>query len=221
MLCSDKRFLFSYTLCSTVPPVSPSSPGRPVTPVLPTDRARARAPDRAPDRAPSFCVLPAPEVPRWHAALFSECATVVAQFAHVPALRMAVQHRDELQRALDAAKVAVAQLPLSEDDYRTLPDRYAALVRRAGIHLESPLYYSRDVTDTLVSKLEELRALDVSALPQSCASDRVQPPAPPAPTTAVEGEDDTTTTASTGLPVLTRPLWPEHTRHWPSGDHCL
>jgi N-acyl-D-aspartate/D-glutamate deacylase len=145
-----------------------------------------------------------------------ECDAVIAQFAYVPALRDAIRQRDELQReyialkaaktefkasvrvgkALQAAKEAVAQLPLSEEDYQTLADRHTALVQKTTAACEDLLAEDDlDALDTLASKLEELQALDVSALPQSWANDPVQPPAPPAasappPTSAEEGEDD-------------------------------
>jgi hypothetical protein len=76
-------------------------------------------------------------------AQVAECDAVVAQLAHVPALREAIQQRDQLHSvfsALNAAKTnfmeiarvgtahkaaiaAVLQLQLSEEDYLTLADR--------------------------------------------------------------------------------------------------
>jgi hypothetical protein len=81
--------------------------------------------------------------PEQREALVDECDAVIAQFAHVPALKDAIQQRDELQkefsalksskidyktsvqvgRSLKAAKEAVAQQPLSEENYVTLTDR--------------------------------------------------------------------------------------------------
>jgi DNA repair exonuclease SbcCD ATPase subunit len=150
--------------------------------------------------------------PQQHAALVSECDIVIAQRAHVPALRDAIQQRDQLQaefaalkasksdfaasvkvgRELKALQEAILQLPLSEEDYLTMADRYAALVQKMTVLCERLLENEDlDALEGLASKLEELQALDVSALPQSWANDPVQPPTPPAPSTsAEEGEDE-------------------------------
>jgi hypothetical protein len=136
-----------------------------------------------------------------------ECNALVAQFANAPRTREAMQHRDELQntltalraaksdfaavgqagKALKAAAAVLAQLPLSEDDYLTLADRHVALVQQVTAtcsQLADVSYF--DALDALAIKLEELQALDVSALPQPWANDPVQPPAPPAPASAAE-----------------------------------
>jgi hypothetical protein len=145
-----------------------------------------------------------------HASLVSECDTFIAGFAHMPALRDAIQQRDELQRELDAlkalrteyrasarvgkalqaAKLAVTDQPLSEEDYLTLADRHTVLVQKLTNQCDQCLDNDDfDALDTLAAKLEELQALDVSTLPQSWANDPVQPPAPPSPE---EGQDDGT-----------------------------
>jgi hypothetical protein len=144
------------------------------------------------------------------AALVGECDTIITQFAHMPALRDAVQQRDELQRelrALQAAEnfkgvvsvgkalkevsAAVAQHPLSEEDYLTLADRHESLVRRVvATCAELSDAGEFDALEALAAKLEELKALDVSALPRFWADDPWQPSAPPATTTAQEGDDD-------------------------------
>jgi Skp family chaperone for outer membrane proteins len=132
------------------------------------------------------------------------CDALVTQFATAPRTREAILRRNELQntltalraaksdfaavgqvgKALKAANAELAQLPLSEEDYLTLADRHAALLQNLTTtcaELADAGEY--DALDTLAAKLEELQALDVSALPQSW----VQPPAPPA---HVEREDD-------------------------------
>jgi formyltetrahydrofolate synthetase len=137
-----------------------------------------------------------------------ECDALVAQLANAPRTQKAIQHRDELQGAFGALKVAMAdfeaighagkalkaataelaQLPLSEEDYLTLADRHAALVQKVtGTCAELADAGEFDALDNLVTKLEELKVLDVSALPQSRANDPVQPSAPPA---NMEEEDD-------------------------------
>jgi hypothetical protein len=133
--------------------------------------------------------------------LRGECDAVIAQFAHVPALGDATQQRDELQRdfdtlvtvktdlrgicrvgkALAAAKEAVAQQPLSEEDYVSLADRRVTLVQTVTAECERLAAAGDfDTMETLVDKLEELRALDLSALPHGNRYDPEQPPAVPA-----------------------------------------
>jgi DNA repair exonuclease SbcCD ATPase subunit len=148
--------------------------------------------------------------PQQHAASVSECDTVIAQFTHVPALRDAIQQRDQLQtefaalkasktdfaasvrvgRTFKASQGAVLQLPLSEEDYLTMAGRHAALTQKMTALCERLLENEDlDALETLATKLGELKALDVSALPQSWANDPVLAPAPPA-TSAQVGEDD-------------------------------
>jgi hypothetical protein len=95
-------------------------------------------------------------------------------------------------KALKAANSELAQLPLSAEDYLTLADRHVALVQQVtATCTELADAGEYDALDALAIKLEELQALDVSALPQSWANDPVQPTLPPAPArTAEEGEDD-------------------------------
>jgi formyltetrahydrofolate synthetase len=139
-----------------------------------------------------------------------ECDVLVAQLANVTRTQKAIQHRDELHDALRALKVAMAdfeaigqagkalkaanaelaQLPLSEEDYLKLADRHAALVQKVSTTCaELSDAGEFDALEALAAKLEELKALDVSALPQSWANDPVLAPAPPT-TSAEEGEDD-------------------------------
>jgi cell fate (sporulation/competence/biofilm development) regulator YlbF (YheA/YmcA/DUF963 family) len=145
--------------------------------------------------------------PPVYGALAGECDTILTQFAHVATFRVAIQQRDELQREYDALKsaatdlislgrvgkalkAAVSAIVLTEKDYVALADRHAALVQKVtATCIELADAREFDALDSLATKLEQLRALDVSALPHSCANDPVQPPAPP-PTTAEEGEDD-------------------------------
>jgi hypothetical protein len=139
------------------------------------------------------------------------CDALVTQFATAPRTREAILHRDELQdtltslraaksdfaavgqvgKALKAANAQLAQLPLSEEDYLTLADRHAALVQKVTATCTALADAGEyDALDALAAKLEELQALDVSALPQPWANDPVQPPAPPAPTTTAEERED-------------------------------
>jgi hypothetical protein len=159
------------------------------------------------------------------AALVGECDTVITQFAHMPALRDVIQQRDELQRelralqaaenftgvvsvgkALKAVSAAVAQHPLSEEDYLTLADRHESLVRRVvATCAELSDAGEFDALEALAAKLEELKALDVSALPRFWANDPWQPSAPPATTTAQEGNEDDPVyvPAASGIPQST------------------
>jgi hypothetical protein len=141
--------------------------------------------------------------------LIGECDAVMNQFPHVPALRAAVQHRDALKEELYALKIAnvdftsmgrvgkavkaaaftVSQQQLTEEGYLTLADRHEAMVRKVTetcTGLSDAEDY--EALATLAVKLEELQALDVSALPQSWANDPVQPPGPP--THFTEEEED-------------------------------
>jgi myosin heavy subunit len=133
------------------------------------------------------------------AALMSECDTIITQFAHVPLLMDALQQRDELQAQLEAAelagddyellgkrgvqletlKVKVAQLPLCEESHATLADRHQALVRKVTAACEA-LARTKAYAELgfLGAKLNELRGLDVSALPPPWANDPVLLPAP-------------------------------------------
>jgi hypothetical protein len=135
--------------------------------------------------------------------LVGECDSIMAQFAHVPALRDAIQQRDELQAQLEAAEegddfVLVGSLgeeldalnlksdeqPLSEEDYLTMFDRHVALVQKVTEtcrELTKAKVYAE--VKLLGAKLQELKALDVFVLPQSWASDPELPPARPAPST--------------------------------------
>jgi hypothetical protein len=143
-----------------------------------------------------------------HNQVIGECSALVAQLADAPRTQEAIQLRDKLQNTFSALKAdmsdfeaigqagkahkeavaVVTQLPLSEEDYLTLADRHAALVQKVTTTCAELVDASEfDALDALATKLEELRALDVSGLPQSWANDPVQPPAPPA---TVEAEDD-------------------------------
>jgi hypothetical protein len=151
-----------------------------------------------------------------HTALYaeavSECGAIVAQLASAPLTREAILLRDKLRKTLTALRAAKSDfeavgqagkalkavvaafslLSLSELDYLTLADRHAALVQKITttcIALADTGEF--DALDTLATKLEELKALDVSALPQSWANDPMQPPAPHASgSTAKVGEED-------------------------------
>jgi hypothetical protein len=127
------------------------------------------------------------EGPAKHAVLLGECDTMISQFAQVPVLRDAILHRDALQRDLDAlnaetnfteiasvgtahlaAMAAVRQQPLSEEDYLKLKDRHAALVQKVTLTCEVLAdAEDYDAVTVLGVKLNELKALNVSALPSS------------------------------------------------------
>jgi hypothetical protein len=143
------------------------------------------------------------------AVLFGECDAIMNQFPHLPAIRAAVQHRDALKEELYALKIAnvdftsmgrvgkavkaaaftVSQQQLTEEGYLTLADRHEALVHKVTERCRG-LADAEDyeALATLAVKLEELQALDVSALPQSWANDPVQPRGPP--THFTEEEED-------------------------------
>jgi hypothetical protein len=142
--------------------------------------------------------------PLQYGALVGDCDSFITEFKHVPTFRDVIRRREELQReynALKAAatnycslarvgkalKAAVAAVVLTEEDYLTLADRHAALVRRAtatcSVLADAGEF---NALEFLATKLEELKALDVSALPQSWANDPALPPVP----SAEEGEDD-------------------------------
>jgi hypothetical protein len=147
-------------------------------------------------------------------AQVAECDAVIAQFAHVPTLREAIQLRDQLHKefaALNAAKTnfmeiarvgtahkaaiaAVLQLPLSEEDYLTLAGRYAALVQKVtAACAELADAGEFDSLVVLAAKLEELKALDVFILAHTGDNDPVYAPATTAANSiAVCEEDDGT-----------------------------
>jgi hypothetical protein len=123
------------------------------------------------------CFLPAPAP---HDALTRECYVTIVQFACVPALRDALQQRDlqaqlhaadqgdkyqlavELEDKLGVLQEKIAQLPLSEEDYLTLGDRYATLVQMVSLQCRA-LFTAKDrvALAPLAAMLEELKALDL------------------------------------------------------------
>jgi hypothetical protein len=157
-----------------------------------------------------------------HIVLADECDNVISQFVHVPSLREAIRLRDQLQRelnvlkstetefkasarvgkALNAAKEVIAMHPLSERDYLLLAESHATLMQKVAAACKKLLLDDDyDALDTLASKLEELKALDVSDLPQSWANDPVPPPAPSAPTIATAGDDKRVNDAAHAVPA--------------------
>jgi hypothetical protein len=141
----------------------------------------------------------------------AECDAVIAQFAHVPALRDAIQQRDQLHKefaALNAAKTnfmeiarvgtahkaaiaAVLQLPLPEENYLTLAGRYEALVQKVtATCAELADAGEFDALVVLAAKLEELKALDISSLAHTGDNDPVQPPATAAANSTAACEED-------------------------------
>jgi hypothetical protein len=120
------------------------------------------------------------------AVLVRECDTVATQFAFVPALKAALERRETLKAELGAAENAgdnfvlvgtlgeqllalakdTARLPLSEEDYLTLAARHATaeqrLIQRCKELVTAKAYAE---VKALGAKLQELQALDVTALP--------------------------------------------------------
>jgi hypothetical protein len=150
------------------------------------------------------------------AALEEECDTVAAQFDQALDTRDAIKQRDELQTQLDAVNAAddfrgiarmgrayeaavalLLQQLLSEEDYLTLAERHEALVQNVAAQCRA-LADSKDydALETLASKLEELKALDVSTLPQAWANDPVLPPVPAVPAATASLSAIATGTAS-------------------------
>jgi hypothetical protein len=145
-----------------------------------------------------------------HAALVSECDTIFTQFSHVSAVQAALLRRAELQAQLEAAeeagddfvlvgtlgeqletlKVETAQALLTEEDYLTLAARHASVVQRMTERCKE-LAKAKAYAEVKVlgAKLQDLKALDVTGLPSFAGQEPVLP-APPAPATAAEEEDD-------------------------------
>jgi hypothetical protein len=135
-----------------------------------------------------------------HAALVGECDAVIAQFAHVPALRDAIQQRDELQAQLEAAgesedytraivlgekfdalQEAIKMLPLADEDYLTLPDRHAALVQKVSLECKALLKAkNRAALAPLAAKLEQLKALLATETPPAAGGVSPASPVPDA-----------------------------------------
>jgi hypothetical protein len=122
----------------------------------------------------------------------SECISLMQPFRDVPRARMAIRQRDELQarltalkanseisqvpdweaigragNALRAADSAVESQPFSEEDYLALVGKHAALVQKATAQC-AELAAAADYATlaTVATKLADLTALDMSALPQ-------------------------------------------------------
>jgi hypothetical protein len=169
---------------------------------LATTQAIAVATAGTPRPAPAAAPTPPPANLKTGlplAALVDECDAVVTQFAHVASLKDAIQLRDGLEAQLEVAekigddyeligtlgeqlltlRQKVAEQPLSEEDYLTLADRHEVLVQKVT-NTCATLARAKAYADVklLGAKLKELKALDVSALPQSWAND------------PEEGEDD-------------------------------
>jgi hypothetical protein len=119
------------------------------------------------------------------AALQGECDMICAQFSQAPAYSNLLQRRDALQSQLDATEAVgtnfkqmgilgralnevhaeIAQLLLSEEDYLTLAARHAALVQRVEAKCRDLLKGKHyDLLTSLGAKLEQLQALDLSAV---------------------------------------------------------
>jgi hypothetical protein len=153
--------------------------------------------DSAPVPIPPLTPAQLAANPACHAVLAGECDIITDQFTHAPALREAIQRRDQLQgeftallavatnfaevagvgRALKTAGAAVLQQPLSEEGYLTLASRCTALkdqVEAVCEVLDAAENYS--ALELLGEKFEELNALDVSSLLQGLG---VQPAALP------------------------------------------
>lgn len=126
--------------------------------------------------------------------LIDVCDALLAQAALAPARLAATQRLNALQlelaaadaagtdfeliaqlgKAVKAARLECAQLPLSEADFLSLAERHAALVERVTAQCrELREQEDFDALGTLGAKLKALRAVDVSALPNPADSDPV------------------------------------------------
>jgi hypothetical protein len=122
-----------------------------------------------------------------HSQYMGECETIITQVAIAPQRREAVQRKLELREQLDAAmetgndydRVGIlgeqldalerdsAQLPLSEEDYLTLPDRHAALLSKVEARCKE--YKANKQAALLIelgTKLSALKTLDLSVCPE-------------------------------------------------------
>jgi hypothetical protein len=186
-------------------PLTVASGTVPTPEITNSSGAGGTAPDRAADPTRP-AVTPgadsAQTVADSHTALMTGCDSAISQFAQAVSLKPAIQQRDELQRelaaikaskadfrasvrvgkALQAAREAVAQQPLSEEDYQAFPTRHAALVQKVTAACEELLEREEfNALDALAAKLEDLKALNVSALLRTGSGDPMPPIAHPAP----------------------------------------
>jgi hypothetical protein len=119
------------------------------------------------------------------------CVALAEQACHAPARLAALAQRDELQTQLDLlesggadfARAAVlglqlttlrqasVQLPLSEEDYLTLPDRHAALVQKVTTKCDELRNEDRRETalTSLSGKLDQLKGVDLTAFAHGAA----------------------------------------------------
>mmetsp|Transcript_105151 Transcript_105151/g.206237 ORF Transcript_105151/g.206237 Transcript_105151/m.206237 type:complete len:367 (+) Transcript_105151:2690-3790(+) len=167
----------------------------PERPLLPPAAAAAAValPSTTPHKVP-------PATAEEGAELRGECDTLNSQIKQVPPLRDLILQKGELEKERDAAKSSnnylalgkvgralkmvveqIAGMSVSEEDYVTLRDKHAALVERVEAKCrELAAAHDFDSLLLLAAKLEELKALDVAALPQYWINDPVMPPAAPA-----------------------------------------
>jgi hypothetical protein len=130
------------------------------------------------------------------AALELLCVALAEQACHAPARRAALAQRDELQTQLDLlesgsadfARAAVlglqlttlrqasVQLPLSEEDYLTLPDRHAALVQKVTTKCDELRNEDRRETalTSLSGKLDLLKGIDLTAFAHGAAGNNTR-----------------------------------------------
>jgi hypothetical protein len=119
------------------------------------------------------------------------CVALAEQACHAPARLAALAQRDELQTQLDLlesgsadfARAAVlglqlttlrqasVQLPLSEEDYLTLPDRHAALLQKVTIKCEELRNEGRceAALKSLSGKLDLVKGLDLTSFAHGAA----------------------------------------------------
>jgi hypothetical protein len=141
-------------------------------------------------------VEPAADPPQ-HSALLGDCDAVIVQFAHMPAVRDAIQQREELQAQLEAAEErdayqlvimlgdkldalqeTIKMLPLSEDDYRSLEDRHAALLLKVSCECKAlSKARNRTALEPLAVKLDQLKALGFHVIPVSGSQECCDSPA--------------------------------------------
>lgn len=129
---------------------------------------------------------------------FSErCLSIRKQVELIPQVKDVMQQLQTMQAQLEAAETAMIdykliaslgkalkaiqlqaqQLPLSEEDYRTLADRHATLVQEIDAKCrELTKAKCYDELDVLASELAELQALDLGGQEPAWINDPVMPP---------------------------------------------
>lgn len=139
------------------------------------------------------------------ARLERDCDALVAQAAHLPACRDALQQRQALKQQYDAAVAtgdleaassvglqlsALPDLPLQESVYASFAERHAALVERVTAKYAQLLEAQELASaESLGAKLAVVKALDLSALSESSHTNRVED-------VLIDAKETSTTTAT-------------------------